>query len=139
MLDHAQAKQIAGMLAAVGEPTRMMILHHLAAGPSHVGGLAKAVGVPMVNMSHHLGVMRLAGLIDDAKDGRRVIYSLRPEIYTPGGEADALGVLKMGLYRMTLVRQPSAPGQATAAAAKAAPKANSTVKKKPAARKKAGG
>ena len=106
MLEHTDAKRIAGMLAAVGEPTRMMILHHLTAGPSHVGGLAAAVGVPMVNMSHHLGVMRQAGLIDDEKDGRRVVYALRPDIFTPGGGPGELGSLSFGIYKLVLLGTP---------------------------------
>jgi DNA-binding transcriptional ArsR family regulator len=104
MLDTAQAKEIAAKLAAVGEVTRMAIVHRLAEGPAHVGRLAEAVGVPMVNMSHHLGVMRLAGLLRDAKDGRRVIYSLNPDVFTPGGANGILGTLQIGTYRMVLAK-----------------------------------
>jgi DNA-binding transcriptional ArsR family regulator len=127
MLEHSDAKRIAGMLAAVGEPTRMMILHHLAAGPSHVGGLAEAVGVPMVNMSHHLGVMRQAGLIDDEKDGRRVVYSLRPDVYTSGGGAGELGSLKFGLYKLVLL---APEGNGLPGGGKAGAKAKGVAKKK---------
>jgi DNA-binding transcriptional ArsR family regulator len=109
MLDQSEAKQIAAMLAAIGEPTRMLILHRLAEGSSHVGRLAETVGVPMVNMSHHLGVMRLAGLIQDAKEGRRVYYSLHPEVFSPDGPPDALGTLQIGSFRLVLVK-PSANG-----------------------------
>jgi len=104
MIDMPTAKKIAGMLAAVGEPTRMQVLRHLARGPRNVGQLAAAVGIPMVNMSHHLGVMRTAGLLDHEKDGRRVIYSLRPSVFTPGGSPDVLGTLTLGSYRLTVVR-----------------------------------
>src|SRR2546423_330329 len=83
MIEFPDAKKVAGMLAAVGEPTRMLILYRLAQGPHHVGLLAELIGIPMVNMSHHLGVMRQAGLLDDEKDGRRVVYKFRPEIFSP--------------------------------------------------------
>ena len=83
MIEFLDAKRIAAMIAAIGEPTRMMILYRLAHAPHHVGQLAEALGVPMVNMSHHLGVMRQSGLLDDEKDGRRVVYKLRPDIHTP--------------------------------------------------------
>jgi DNA-binding transcriptional ArsR family regulator len=89
-------------MAAVAEPTRLRVLWQLASGPMHVGALAEAVDIEMVNMSHHLGVMRQSGVLDDEKDGRRVIYKLRPDVYTPGTTADVLGVLKMGHYRVIL-------------------------------------
>jgi DNA-binding transcriptional ArsR family regulator len=106
MIDMPTAKKIAGMLAAVGEPTRMRVLLILARGPHNVGQLADAIGIPMVNMSHHLGVMRTAGLLDHDKDGRRVIYSLRPSVFTPGGAGDVIGTLALGDFRLTIVRGP---------------------------------
>src|SRR5262245_43574071 len=105
MIDFVDAKRVAGMLAAVGEPTRMMILYRLAQGPHHVGQLAGALNVPMVNMSHHLGVMRQAGLLEDEKDGRRVVYRFRPEILTTAnGDPEVLATLTLGLYRLVIRR-----------------------------------
>ena len=103
MIEFTNAKKVAGMLAAVGEPTRMLILYRLAQRPHHVGQLAELIGIPMVNMSHHLGVMRQAGLLDDEKDGRRVVYKFRPEIFSPG-TGDVLGTLSLGMYRLTMVK-----------------------------------
>jgi DNA-binding transcriptional ArsR family regulator len=110
MIDYSDAKRVAGMLAAVGEPTRMMILYRLAQGPHHVGQLAGMLGVPMVNMSHHLGVMRQAGLLDDEKDGRRVVYRFRPEIFTAGNGADpdVLATLTFGKYKLVIRRSSGA-------------------------------
>src|SRR3954463_15843268 len=108
MIEFPNAKRVAGMLAAVGEPTRMLILSRLAQGPHHVGQLAGLIGIPMVNMSHHLGVMRQAGLLDDEKDGRRVVYQFRPEIFAPAGNGDALGTLTVGRYKLTILKNGSA-------------------------------
>jgi DNA-binding transcriptional ArsR family regulator len=104
MIEFLDAKRVAGMLSAVGEPTRMMILYRLAHGPHHVGQLAEMLKVPMVNMSHHLGVMRQAGILEDEKDGRRVVYRFRPEILTAptGTDPDVLATLSMGIYRLEL-------------------------------------
>src|SRR5215468_4206174 len=109
MIEFPDAKKVAGMLAAVGEPTRLLILYRLAQGPHHVGKLADLVGIPMVNMSHHLGVMRQAGVLDDSKDGRRVIYKLRPEVFSPGPTPDVLGVLTLGNFRVVLRSKPEPP------------------------------
>ncbi len=102
MTEFPEARKVAALLAAVAEPTRLRVLWQLAKGPEHVGRLADLVGIPMVNMSHHLGVMRQAGVLDDAKDGRRVIYKLRPEVFAPGTTADILGVLTLGNFRIVL-------------------------------------
>ena len=102
MKDYAEAKKVAGMLAAVAEPTRLLILYQLAHGPHHVGALAELIGTPMVNMSHHLGVMRQAGLLEDEKEGRRVVYRFRSEICLPDGESDALTTLSLGGYRLVV-------------------------------------
>jgi DNA-binding transcriptional ArsR family regulator len=65
MMPYVDARAVARMFAALGEPTRLKIATHLLAGPSHVGALAEVVGEPMVNVSHHLGVMRQAGVLED--------------------------------------------------------------------------
>ncbi len=102
MMEFSHARKVAGMLAALAEPTRLQIAYHLADGPHHVSQLAELVGAPMVNMSHHLGVMRQAGLIDDEKHGRKVVYQYRPGIFTPGGENGVVGVLHLGPFRVMI-------------------------------------
>jgi DNA-binding transcriptional ArsR family regulator len=102
MISQADAKSIAALLAAVGEPTRMLLLHRLTDGPSHVGALAELVGAPVVNVSHHLGVMRQAGILDDTRAGRRKVYALRDDVYTPGGGAGILGTLRKGGFSLVL-------------------------------------
>jgi DNA-binding transcriptional ArsR family regulator len=112
MTEFSEARKVAALLAAVAEPTRLRVLWHLAKGPQHVGALADLVEIPMVNMSHHLGVMRQAGVLDDSKDGRRVIYKLRPEVFTPGTTPDILGVLTLGDFRVVM-RSKTEPPPAT--------------------------
>jgi DNA-binding transcriptional ArsR family regulator len=106
MMEFSHARKVAGMLAALAEPTRLQIAYHLTAGPHHVSQLAELVGAPMVNMSHHLGVMRQAGLLDDEKQGRKVVYQFRPGIFTPGGDNGVLGVLNIGPFRVMIRAQP---------------------------------
>ena len=107
MINYNDAKQVAAVLAAVGEPTRLQILHRLAQEPLHVGRLAELIGIPMVNVSHHLGVLRQAGLIVDAKQGRRVVYTLRPGAFTPGDAAGVVGSLAAGDYTVVLFDSPN--------------------------------
>lgn len=103
MIEFGEARRIAEVLAAIGEATRLRILHQLTRGPHHVGRLAEVLGVPTVNLSHHLGVMRQAGLIEDTKYGRRLVYSLRPDVYAPGGGPGVIGTLTAGVVRLVLL------------------------------------
>ena len=109
MTEFSEARKVAALLAAVAEPTRLRVLWQLAKGPQHVGALAELIKIPMVNMSHHLGVMRQAGVLDDEKDGRKVIYKLRPEVFAPGTTPDVLGILTLGNFRMVLRAKPEPP------------------------------
>ncbi len=100
MTDYHAARRVATRLAALAEPTRLRVLDRLAQGPLHVGALAELLGVPMVNLSHHLGVMRQAGLLTDEKDGRRVVYRLNPDVFGPGDNGDTLAILDLDGYKV---------------------------------------
>jgi ArsR family transcriptional regulator, nickel/cobalt-responsive transcriptional repressor len=85
MTDKKQAKDCAVMLQALAEPNRIRIIECLRTGDMNVTQLAKALEVEIVNVSHHLGVLRDAGLVEDVKDGRFVIYSLNPKVFHNDG------------------------------------------------------
>ena len=65
----------ADWLAAIGEPTRLTIIRTLAIGVKTVTELAKACKSEVVNVSHHLGVMRAAGLVKCDRD--RPIHAIQ--------------------------------------------------------------
>ena len=81
MTDKKQAEDCATMLAALAEPNRIRIIECLRNGSMNVTQLATSLNVEIVNVSHHLGVLRAAGLVEDVKDGRFVIYSLHPKVF----------------------------------------------------------
>ena len=51
------------------------------AGPKNVSELAESLHTQIANVSHHLGVLRHAGVVLDEKQGRFVVYRLNPEIF----------------------------------------------------------
>jgi DNA-binding transcriptional ArsR family regulator len=102
MMEYADARKVAGMFAALAEPTRLRILFFLLRGRHHVGQLAELLDIPMVNMSHHLGVMRQAGLLEDEKEGRRVFYRFRPGVLVASEVPANLGALQFGSFRMVI-------------------------------------
>lgn len=75
-LDEHDAAHLAELFAAFSDTSRIRILSVLAAGESHVGGLAAAVGLSESAVSHHLRALRQMRLVEPRKDGRLVYYSL---------------------------------------------------------------
>ncbi len=63
----------------IAEPARRALLEELRAGPLPVGELARATGLSQPNTSHHLRIMREAGVVEYEVEGQRRSYRLRPE------------------------------------------------------------
>jgi ArsR family transcriptional regulator len=61
-------------LKTLASPRRLEILHVLARGPIEVGRLAATIGASQPNVSQHLGVLRAAGIVEAAREGREVRY-----------------------------------------------------------------
>ncbi|HEY7326888.1 MAG TPA: metalloregulator ArsR/SmtB family transcription factor [Gemmataceae bacterium] len=65
-------------LHALAAPERLRILCFLREGARNVTEIAGLLGTTLVNVSHHISVLRQAGLIRGKKSGRYVYYSLPP-------------------------------------------------------------
>lgn len=65
---------------ALADPTRRRILELLRAGEQSAGDLAAQFGTTNATISHHLAVLRDAGLIDDEKRGKYIYYSLNTSV-----------------------------------------------------------
>ncbi len=63
---------------ALGEPTRLRILAHLQAGEACVCDVQEAIAIPANLLSHHLKVLREAGLISGTRRGRWIDYRVEP-------------------------------------------------------------
>lgn len=55
---------------------RLEILSILKEGEKTVGELVKILGVPKANVSQHLSVMRLKGILKSRRDGVNIYYSI---------------------------------------------------------------
>jgi ArsR family transcriptional regulator, arsenate/arsenite/antimonite-responsive transcriptional repressor len=67
------------VLKALADPTRLQVIALLGAGPRCVCDLQGRIDVPANLLSHHLKVLREAGLIDGTRRGRWIDYRLRPD------------------------------------------------------------
>ena len=81
-LRHPGAEEITltGVLAALSDPVRLKIVSALSAAGGERAWADFDVDVCASTLSHHMKVLRLAGLIDHRKDGTRCYVSLRPDL-----------------------------------------------------------
>ena len=63
---------------ALGEPTRLRILVHLQRGECCACEVQRALDVPANLLSHHLKVLREAGLVHGTRRGRWIDYRVEP-------------------------------------------------------------
>lgn len=65
------------LLRMLADPTRMRILWALGVRESDVASLTDQVGGARPAVSQHLAKLKLAGLVQSRKSGRRSVYSVR--------------------------------------------------------------
>jgi ArsR family transcriptional regulator len=81
-LSKAAATELAGRLKALSDPVRLRLLSVVA---SHSGGeacvcdLSAGIDLTQPTISHHLKVLRTAGLLDSERRGSWVYYRVVPE------------------------------------------------------------
>lgn len=81
MIDRGSANVFAALLSAMAEPNRLRILWALRNGSRNVTELSQVTENSIVNVSHHLGILKTSGILDAMKSGRSVIYSLNPTYF----------------------------------------------------------
>jgi len=94
-------------LQAIGDPTRLAILRHLAEGPLPVARLAERFPLTRPAISQHLQVLKHAGLVSDQHRGTQRLY----RIDGAGVEAlkahfDALWSSVLADFRLAAERHP---------------------------------
>lgn len=70
----------ADILRALGDATRLGVLQALLDRPLHVNDLMERLKVEQSLLSHHLKVLREAGLVQATRDGKAVLYRVAPAI-----------------------------------------------------------
>ncbi|MHC4415983.1 MAG: ArsR/SmtB family transcription factor [Planctomycetota bacterium] len=100
---------VVGLLRTLSDPTRLRLLGILQHGERNVTGLCRQLGLPQPTISHHLGLLRSAGLVANRRSGKQVFYSLNPDTVSrfnlESGLAIAAGPLELH------IRNPNADGE----------------------------
>ena len=90
---------------ALSDPTRRQVLALLRDGPRSAGELAEHFDVSKPTMSAHFSVLREAELVDSAKQGTTVMYSLKLSVL----EEALMGFA--ALFGITSSEAPSSPAK----------------------------
>jgi DNA-binding transcriptional ArsR family regulator len=92
----------AQVLKAMGDATRLRILRSLVEHPKTVAELVAELKIDQPKASHHLAILRHAGLVRDMRDGRQVSYWLHPTVHRQLSESEGLidlGCCSVGLKK----------------------------------------
>ncbi|MEX2185947.1 MAG: metalloregulator ArsR/SmtB family transcription factor [Pirellulales bacterium] len=102
MRDDLNADECSRRLKALADSDRLRIVQCLQQGELSVGDVALALDAEIANVSHHLGVLRNAALVQDRREGKYVYYSLHPDVFRSSGRAKRPAVLDLGCCKLEL-------------------------------------
>lgn len=68
------------LFKALSDPTRRKILHLLKEGSLSAGEIAGHFDMTRPSISHHLDLLKQAGLVSGRKDGQYIFYELNTSI-----------------------------------------------------------
>ena len=96
MKTHSTPPSCASKLKILADPTRLSVLEALMNGPKNVGDLMAQFDVEQSLLSHHLAILRDAGLVAATREGKSMIYQLAETVSdSAAGKAINLGCCKI--------------------------------------------
>lgn len=102
-------EKIAEFYKALGDETRLTIVNLLSEKEMCVCEIIDQLGLSQPAVSHHLKILKHAGILKDSKEGKWIYYSLNPEVFEEvfTGENQELiqsyaAPLKTGLEKLAL-------------------------------------
>ena len=66
---------------ALADPTRRHILELLAQGDLTAGEIAAQFAMTKPSVSHHLNILKTAGLVCDQRSGQNIVYSVNLTVF----------------------------------------------------------
>lgn len=96
-------KSCATLLKTLADATRLHVVCELLSGPQSVGELNLRLHLPQSLLSHHLSVLRNAGLVTGVRLGKAVRYQLAPGVHR---DPDTQ-VLHLGCCALAFPRSPA--------------------------------
>jgi len=69
------------LFKALADPTRRCILQFLRWGDLTAGEIADRFPISRPSVSHHLNLLKQAGLVQDERRGQHIVYSLNAAVF----------------------------------------------------------
>ncbi len=70
----------ADFMKLLADETRMAVVQQLLAGPRHVHEINADLAIDPTLLSHHLRVLREAGIVNTEREGKSILYRLAPAV-----------------------------------------------------------
>lgn len=111
-MDLMRATVMSQNLKALCDVNRIRILEILVQGEHCVSDLVKRLEIDQPKVSHHLAILRSAGVIRSRRDGRHINYSIRPNVHqrnvSPNGPVDVFDLEELSVtFRFHELAAPS--------------------------------
>ena len=103
MKEPVDFQNCAERLKALADPDRLRMVQCLFDGPLTVGEIATALREDIVKVSHHLAVLRRAGILRAQKEGRYVRYSIHPDVQIETLKASQGRQINLGCCQLDLL------------------------------------
>ena len=109
-MEMLHATKMSRSLKALCDVNRIRILEILVKGEFCVSELVEKLAIDQPKVSHHLAILRSAGIIRSRRDGRHINYSIRPAVYRhidqPQGAADVFDLGELAVtFRFSEMEQ----------------------------------
>jgi DNA-binding transcriptional ArsR family regulator len=102
-------EDLARVFHSLGDKTRLNLVELLTMGETNVTTLCKKLKLPQSSVSHHLGLLRLGGLVKNRRDGKQIFYSIadltkhrlgkKPESTKAGSNSAKFGPAELGISK----------------------------------------
>jgi DNA-binding transcriptional ArsR family regulator len=100
--DSLESTHCAEMLKALSDPIRLRIVDALRTGPQNVGDLAESLKTEIATVSHHLGILHAAGLLEREKRGRFKVYRLKEGVLATSASRQGKQHIDLGCCRLEI-------------------------------------
>ena len=96
---------LARMIKALAHPTRLFIVEELSNNRRCVCELREKIGADMSTVSKHLSLLKDTGIVEDEKEGTKVIYTLRASCILPFLKCMEQLLLEQAKERLQLLKK----------------------------------
>jgi DNA-binding transcriptional ArsR family regulator len=100
--DSLESDHCAEMLRALADPVRLRIIDALRSAPRCVSELSESLGIEVVTISHHLGILHSVGLLEREKKGRFKVYRVREGVLGPANGGHGKQHIDLGCCRLEI-------------------------------------